>query len=70
VGAAQFALLGPDGVDVAIRWRPLRLIWLSCTLYPRTGTYPGSKPSNECSAASLDVMDADPPRALFSCRRW
>jgi len=22
------------------------------------------------SAASLDVLDADPPRALFSCRRW
>jgi len=23
-----------------------------------------------CPAASLDVLDADPPRALFSCRRW
>jgi len=23
-----------------------------------------------CPAASLDVLDADPARALFSCRRW
>ena len=70
-GAAQFALLGPEGVDVAIRWRPLRLIHSSRTLCPRAETYSGSKPSMcVCSAASCDVLDADPPRALFSCRRW
>jgi hypothetical protein len=70
-GAAQFALLGPGGVDVAIRWRPLRLIRSSRTLCPRAETYFGSKPSKcVCSATSCDVLDADPSRALFSCRRW
>jgi len=44
-GAAQFALLGLEGVDVAIRWRPLRLIRPSRILCPRAGTCSDSKPS-------------------------
>jgi len=44
-GAAQFALLGPGGVDVAIRWRPLRSIRSPRTLCPRAETYFGTKPS-------------------------